>query len=61
MKSVIVEDTCIACGTCVAICPEVFMLPGDIAAVIERADLSLDDAILEAAEACPVGAIRYER
>lgn len=61
MKSIIVEDTCIACGTCVAICPEVFDLPGDIAVVKAGADLSLDDAIVEAAEACPVEAIKYEK
>ena len=61
MKSVTVEDTCIACGTCVALCPEVFDLPGDLAVVKEGADLSLDDAITEAAEACPVEAIKYER
>jgi ferredoxin len=61
MKSVTVEDTCIACGTCVAICPEVFDLPGDIAVVKQGADLSLDDAITEAAESCPVDAIKYEK
>lgn len=61
MKSVTVEDTCIACGTCVAICPEVFELPGDLAVVISGADLSLDDAIIEAAESCPVDAIKYEK
>jgi ferredoxin len=61
MKSVTVEDTCIACGTCVSICPEVFELPGDIAVVKDGADLSLDDTIIEAAEACPVEAILYEK
>lgn len=61
MKSVTVEDTCIACGTCVSICPEVFDLPGDLAVVKDDADLSLDDLIMEAAEACPVEAIKYEK
>jgi ferredoxin len=61
VKSIVVEDTCIACGTCVAICPEVFELPGDIAIVKADADLSMDDAIAEAAEACPVEAIKYEK
>lgn len=60
MKTVRVEDTCIACGQCVEICPEVFELPGDVAIVKEDADLSLDDEIVEAAEACPVDAIKYE-
>ncbi len=61
MKSVSIEETCIACGSCVEICPEVFDLPGDLAVVKADADLSLDDKIIEAAEACPVEAITYER
>jgi ferredoxin len=61
MKTVTVEDACVACGTCVDMCPEVFELPGDIAVVKEGADLSLDAEIIAAAEACPVEAIKYER
>jgi ferredoxin len=61
MKSVSVEDTCVACGTCVEICPEVFELPGDIAIVKSGANLLLDGKIIEAAEACPVEAIKYEK
>ena len=61
MKTVIIEETCIACGTCVAICPDIFELTGDIAEVIAGADLSLDDQIIEAADACPVEAIKYEK
>ncbi len=61
MKAVSVDDTCIACGTCVEICPEVFELVGDIASVKKGADLSLDEKIIEAAEECPVDAIHYEK
>ncbi|MBP1748022.1 MAG: hypothetical protein H6Q52_561 [Deltaproteobacteria bacterium] len=61
MKKVWVDDTCVACGTCVEICPEVFELEGELATIIEDADLSLDAKIIEAAEACPVEAIHYER
>lgn len=52
------KETCIGCGTCESICPEVFkvgdegkaeVLPGDHAA--------LKDKIKEAVEACPVEAI----
>ncbi len=60
MKKVAIDDTCVACGACVEICPEVFELPGDLAQVKESADLSLDAKIREAAEACPVEAIHYE-
>ncbi|MEW6488271.1 MAG: ferredoxin [Thermodesulfobacteriota bacterium] len=61
MKKVWVDDACTACGTCVEICPEVFQLEGDIAEVKKGADLSLDDGIVEAAEACPVEVIHYQR
>jgi ferredoxin len=60
MKKVWVDDECIACGTCVDLCPEVFEMEGDLAVVLSNADLSLDDKIVEAAEACPVEAIHYE-
>ena len=61
MTKVSVEDTCIACGTCVEICPDVFELEGDIAAVKNGANLSLNEKIIEAAEACPVEAIHYDK
>ncbi|MBE0556788.1 MAG: ferredoxin [Proteobacteria bacterium] len=61
MKAVSVDDTCIACGTCMETCPDEFELEGDIASVKNGADLSLDEEIIEAAEACPVDAIHYEK
>lgn len=60
MKKVWVDEDCIACGTCVEICPEVFQLEGDAAEVRNDADLTLNDAIIEAADACPVEVIHYE-
>lgn len=60
MEQVWIEDDCIACGSCVDICPEVFELEGDIAEVKDDADLFLDGQIIEAAEACPVDVIHYE-
>ncbi|HNQ45773.1 MAG TPA: ferredoxin [Syntrophorhabdus sp.] len=61
MKQVFIEDSCIGCGTCVEICPEVFELNGEVAVVKKGANLSLDKKIIEAAEACPVEAIVYEK
>ena len=61
MKKVLVDDTCIGCGTCVEICPEVFELEGELATIKQGADMSLDKKIIEAAEACPVEAISYEQ
>lgn len=60
MKQVLIEDSCVGCGSCVEICPEVFELDGELAVVKRDADLSLDGKIIEAAEACPVDAIDYE-
>jgi ferredoxin len=56
-----IDENCIACGTCVELCPEVFELEGEMASLRSGADLSLDDKIIEAAEACPVEAIHYEK
>lgn len=61
MTKVSGEDTCIASGTCIEICPDVFELEGDIAAVKNGANLSLNEKIIEAAEACPVEAIHYDK
>jgi ferredoxin len=61
MKKVLIDDTCVGCGTCVEICPEVFELEGELATIKQGADLSLDKKIIEAAEACPVEAISYEQ
>ena len=61
MKEVRIDDTCVGCGACVEICPEVFELEGELAIIKKGADLSLDKKIIEAAEACPVEAIHYEQ
>jgi len=61
MKNVQIDDSCIACGSCVEICPEVFEIEGEFAMIKKDADLSLDEKIIEAAESCPVEAIHYEQ
>lgn len=61
MKQVWIDDTCVGCGSCVEICPEVFELEGELATIKKGADLSLDKEIIDAAEACPVEAIHYEK
>ena len=61
MTKVSVDDTCIACGVCVEICSDVFEIEGDLASVKNAANLSLNEKIIEAAEACPVGAIHYDK
>ena len=59
------EAECISCEACVDACPEVFEM-GDDSAVVkaEAQDPAFvqehSDGITEAAEACPVDAIKYE-
>jgi ferredoxin len=62
-KKVTIDESCIACGACVEICPDVFDLEdeGDIAFVKEEANFYLDEEIMEAADACPAVAIHYEK
>lgn len=59
MKAVVDESACIGCGLCADTCPEVFQMEDSIAKVItdvvpENAEASCK----EAAEACPVEAIK---
>ncbi len=58
MKNIEIDDeTCIGCGQCVEICPEVFEMVADKAMAMnpERCD---ECDINEAVEMCPVNAIR---
>ncbi len=61
-----IEDgECISCEACVAECPEVFEMTDDeciIKPEAKKADFLADksEAIVEAAEACPVDAVKHE-
>ena len=60
MKVTVDGDTCIGCGVCVSVCPDVFELDDNsIAVVFDGADLS-SDSLDEAIENCPVNAIEAE-
>ena len=54
-----VNDSCIACGACESICDAVFSIE-DRAVVNDAAVADNIDAVKEAADACPVGAIEVE-
>jgi ferredoxin len=54
-----IEDGCIACGACESICEAVFTVE-DVAVVYEANIPGNEDAVKEAAEACPVGVIVIE-
>ena len=51
-----VNDSCIGCGACESICSAVFSVDG-VAQVNEAAAADNMDAVKEAADACPLGAI----
>ncbi len=58
-----VDDSCIACGLCVEVCPEVFELPegADVAKVIvDEVPADAKASCREAADGCPVEAIHLE-
>ncbi len=58
MKVIIDHDLCTGCGTCEAICPEVFELDDEgYAQVIAGADCDAAGCCEEAADSCPEGAI----
>ncbi len=54
-----VEDGCIACGACESICDAVFTIE-DVAIVNEANIAGNEDAVKEAADACPVSVIVVE-
>ena len=54
-----VEDGCIACGACESICDAVFTIE-DVAIVNEANVAGNEDAVKEAADACPVSVIVVE-
>ena len=49
-----ISDACIGCGSCSAVCPDVFEMDGDKAKVKAQKDLP---CVKEAIESCPVTAI----
>lgn len=60
MKKVTVMPGCVSCGTCQALCPAVFVVKGT-AQVRPDVDINAYEVLIkEAAEICPVGAIRCE-
>lgn len=60
IKKVSIIPGCISCGTCEVICKEVFTVK-DISYVNESVDPNVfADAVIEAADMCPVSVIKVE-
>ena len=61
MNVTIDEDTCLGCGQCEEVCPDIFKLIDDKAQVIlDDIPSNLKDCCHEAEEICPVSAITIE-
>lgn len=59
MKASVDKDTCIGCGACPSICPEVFQMEDDglATAYVNPVPSEVEATAQEAADACPVDAI----
>lgn len=62
MEVEVFDDLCIACGQCIAICPEIFEWGDDDKAVAKSKEVPGDQQSLahEAVEACPTAAIKED-
>ena len=61
MKVRVDVELCTGCGPCADVCPEVFEIRDDLSVVLMPAvPPEHQDAVREAAEACPTGAILIE-
>ena len=63
MKVKVNEEACIGCGACCAICDAVFEIGDEGISVVKKKkveDESEKEAVREAVDACPTGAIEVE-
>ncbi|MFR1709535.1 MAG: ferredoxin [Clostridium sp.] len=59
MEAIVNKDTCISCGACVGLCPEVYSFDEDDKAEAISGELpeELQDGAVEGRDSCPVAAI----
>ena len=62
MKANVDRDTCIGCGVCPAVCPEVFEMDdeGLSHVIVDTVPQDCEGEAKEAEESCPVNAITVE-
>lgn len=70
MKTKINRDTCIACGNCYALCPEVYESDDDGIAYChldnnafsdKNVPLEVESQVIDALECCPTGSVIVEK
>lgn len=61
--TVVVTEECVSSEHCVSTAPDLFIVDesGYASAIAEHVDVNRTDDLREAAEGCPVGAIRISR
>lgn len=59
MEAIVNKDTCISCGACVGLCPEVYSFDEDDKAQAISGEIpeELQDGAVEGRDSCPVAAI----
>ncbi|MDU2673876.1 MAG: ferredoxin [Clostridium sp.] len=62
MKANVDKETCIGCGMCPSICPEVFDMDDDGKAhtIVDEVPEGKEDETQDAADSCPVTAISVD-
>lgn len=62
MKAIVDKDTCIACGVCPSVCPDIFEMQDDGKAgtITDEVAAEFAEQAKEAEESCPVNAISIE-
>lgn len=62
MKAVVDQETCIGCGLCPSIAPDVFEMQDDgkAHAIADAVPSEYEDVAKESEESCPVDAIKVE-
>jgi len=60
-KKIKVNDNCIGCWACIAICEDVFDFDEDLWKAVVKEDIKECNCVDDAISACPVDAINYEK
>ena len=55
------RDVCIGCGTCVALCPNVFQLQDDGKSKVVNPGGASEQEIQQAIDSCPVQCIHWKK